>query len=63
MLFEDEITNTEPGGAWSNDNLTFYYTTKNDNLKQECEGDCNSDADCAVSLALYTKCGKLSVPT
>ena len=20
---------TEPGGAWSNDNLTFYYTTKN----------------------------------
>ena len=27
---EDEITNTEPGGAWSNDNLTFYYTTKND---------------------------------
>ena len=27
---EDEITNTEPGGAWSNDNLTFYYTSKND---------------------------------
>jgi hypothetical protein len=41
--------------------LLDYYTTKNDNLKQECEGDCNSDADCAVSLALYTKCGKLSV--
>ena len=29
-LLKDEITNTEPGGAWSNDNLTFYYTTKND---------------------------------
>ena len=29
-LLNDEITNTEPGGAWSNDNLTFYYTTKND---------------------------------
>ena len=28
-LLDDEITNTEPGGAWSNDNLTFYYTTKN----------------------------------
>ena len=27
---EDKINNTEPGGAWSNDNLTFYYTTKND---------------------------------
>lgn len=30
IILEDEITNTEPGGAWSNDNLTFYYTTKND---------------------------------
>ena len=28
-LLKDEIINTEPGGAWSNDNRTFYYTTKN----------------------------------
>lgn len=52
---------TTPRPTKNPSGLLDYFTTKNDNLKQECEGDCNSDADCAVSPCLYTKCGKLSV--
>lgn len=29
-IYEDAITNTQPGGAWANDNKTFFYTTKNE---------------------------------
>ena len=29
-IFEEEIHNTSGGGAWANDNKTFFYTTKND---------------------------------
>lgn len=28
-VFSDVIENTNPGGAWANDNKTFFYTTKN----------------------------------
>lgn len=28
-IYTDELTNTNPGGAWANDNKTFFYTTKN----------------------------------
>ena len=28
-ILDDQIVNTEPGGAWANDNKTFFYTTKN----------------------------------
>ena len=28
-FLDDVIENAEPGGAWANDNLTFFYTTKN----------------------------------
>ena len=52
---------TTPRPTKNPSGLLDYYTTKNDNLKKECEGDCNSDADCAVSSCLYTKCGKLLV--
>lgn len=52
---------TTPRPTKNPSGLLDYFTTKNDNLKGECEGDCNSDADCAVSSCLYTKCGKLSV--
>ena len=45
---------TTPRPTKNPSGLLDYYTTKNDNLKQECEGDCNSDADCAVSL-VYTQ--------
>ncbi len=27
--YKDEIPNTQPGGAWANDNKTFFYTSKN----------------------------------
>ena len=27
--YNDEIPNTQPGGAWANDNKTFFYTSKN----------------------------------
>ncbi|MCW3786567.1 S9 family peptidase [Plebeiibacterium sediminum] len=27
--YTDEIPNTQPGGAWANDNKTFFYTSKN----------------------------------
>ena len=29
-LYEDKIENTTGSGAWANDNLTFFYTTKNE---------------------------------
>nr|WP_319401411.1 S9 family peptidase [uncultured Carboxylicivirga sp.] len=29
-FLSDELTNCEPGGAWANDNQTFFYTTKNE---------------------------------
>lgn len=29
-LLEDKLINTTSGGAWANDNKTFFYTTKND---------------------------------
>ena len=28
-FLEDRIENTNPGGAWANDNQTYFYTTKN----------------------------------
>ncbi|MEL6122629.1 MAG: S9 family peptidase, partial [Bacteroidota bacterium] len=28
-IYEDELANCQPGGAWANDNQTFFYTTKN----------------------------------
>lgn len=28
-FLDDQITNCDPGGAWANDNQTFFYTTKN----------------------------------
>ncbi len=28
-ILKDEIPNCNPGGAWANDNQTFFYTTKN----------------------------------
>lgn len=28
-IYKDELTNAQPGGAWANDNQTFFYTTKN----------------------------------
>lgn len=29
-IYEDELTNLQPGGAWAKDNRTFFYTTKNE---------------------------------
>ncbi len=28
-FYSDKIPNTQPGGAWANDNKTFFYTSKN----------------------------------
>ena len=28
-LYEDKLENAQPGGAWANDNSTFFFTTKN----------------------------------
>ncbi len=28
-LYEDKLENAQPGGAWANDNKTFFYTIKN----------------------------------
>ncbi len=28
-IYEDKLENAQPGGAWANDNKTFFYTTKN----------------------------------
>ncbi len=29
-IYNDELTNLQPGGAWANDNKTFFYTSKNE---------------------------------
>ncbi|MBS2097842.1 S9 family peptidase [Carboxylicivirga linearis] len=29
-FLDDQLENCEPGGAWANDNQTFFYTTKNE---------------------------------